>query len=200
MTRSEAAAILATLALSVAACGPATPPPDQPVAVVITTPAERAPDSRQPEGRFRCEIEVAAMGPEVVGEASREGQGDLNDEAWAQACEALRTQQGIDCHDDERVAQVSRQQKISVINGKMTQTLRIVVRPKLAEVEGAASSDVSHEEACKSAVESACQQAPKGSECSALGLYCQADPSDATLWRCSSKPRPKPAADPIFGA
>ena len=166
------------------ACGHVEPATPEPASVqTVEEPSEQPSQQKQ---RFRCEVEVSAVGKEVFGEAEREGEGDLSQNAWRKACEALQTTYGLDCEHEGQSMRSSRSQRVNIVNGKMTQSLRIGLRPILGELRGKAGSNDSHKDACQAALDQACEQAPAGAECLDTSVGCEADATDPSLWRCSS--------------
>lgn len=139
-------------------------------------------------------------GAAVVGEVKGEGRVDLGDEAWRKACEALRDDHGMDCERDRDDLHVSRAERVTIVNGKTSRSLRIELRPTIRRVRATAGADTTHEEACEKAVDKACEQAPPESECGGEALGCEPDEADASLWRCSPARRPnRPRPPSIFG-
>jgi hypothetical protein len=143
----------------------------------------------EPSGAISCQVEVAALGETVTGEASGEGKVDPSDEAWRGACAALRAKHGLACEDEARVLRAGRQEQITVTNGHMTRLVRINLRPILAELEGAGASDRDYQDACLQAVERACRRAPKGSSCGPSGILCEPVAGHRTRWHCSRRVR-----------
>jgi len=172
--------------------------------VAVQVPPAGEPDAAtQPvEFQFQCDAEVSVTGSEVFGEADREGPGDLSEEAWRKVCEILRTKHGVDCEQDRDTIRVSRSQRMSIVNGKMTQSLRIGVKPIVARPKAKAGSDASQHEACLEAIDEACSQAPPDTECVKVGVGCEADPADPSHWHCSPRLMTNGIVEPpsLFGA
>lgn len=57
------------------------------------------------------------------------GPATLKDEAWSNACEALHEVHRLDCRDDRDALRVSTSQKVSIVNGKTTQSYTVNIEP-----------------------------------------------------------------------
>ncbi|MFW5740866.1 MAG: hypothetical protein ACOC1F_10925 [Myxococcota bacterium] len=194
-------AFMACASWMIVGCGPpASPPQPAPAVVAVDEPEE--PPAAEPKPRFRCIVVLDVLGSEIAGEAHAEGKGDLRPEARRKACEAMRDVHGVDCRDDRKLVVSNRTTQVHIANGKMTQSVRITMRPVVAQLTGQAVSTHSNEQACESAIQRACGNTPDGAECHEAGIGCEVDPSDPSLWRCSRdiprKREPQPAPD-LFG-
>jgi hypothetical protein len=180
-----------------ASCGgaPSDPAATPPVTVAVPETGSSAPGepaSPADEGRFRCTVEVPALGPVRTGEATGDSAAGLAEEAKRDVCKQLWEAEKVDCDDESRVSVVSRQTNLTVINGVTTHTARLLLRSVGETYRGKGSADASGTEACMRAVDRACSQAPSGAECSGRGLYCKAVDDDPTELRCTTKPPAQP--------
>lgn len=191
MARFESIVLCIGFAVMPASCASSPPPEPAPVVAVQSVASSQDPVL------FRCEAEVHALGEVVIGEAQLDGDGDPFPSAWGKVCEALHTQHGLDCNDDHQVLRVSTAQHIQITNGKMSKYVRIELRPIVGRLRGEASGN-EHGQACRLAVERACDRATDGPACRVQALGCEPDPGDGTRWRCSPELVPAVAPTPSF--
>lgn len=181
----------ATGALLLAACGAPPAAAAAPAAVSVSVPSTAespGADAAAESGRYRCTVEVRPLGPVRTGEASDERPQGLAEQAEREACRKLWEAERVDCHDEGKVVTISRQTSLSVVDGRATHSIRVLMRSVGPLREAAGSADHSASEACHRAVDEACRGAPDGTECSSRGLYCAASPEDGTRWHCAPTP------------
>ena len=199
------AAASTAMVLLASACGGASGDPASPAPVTVAVPEAAAATSDGPprpadEHLFHCSVEVRALGALVSGEASGATPQSLAEEAERQVCKKLWQAGEVDCKDPNQVVTVTRQTRLTIINGKTTHTARLVMRAVGKTHRGTATSAQSGSDACRRAVNDACMKAPPDSECSSRGLYCSPSDDDPKSWSCSAKPppaKPKRAPSPF---
>jgi len=196
---AAAATVMVVLA---SACGGAAVDPATPAPVTVAVPeALAAPSdgSARPvdENQFRCAVELRALGPLLTGEASGGTNESLAEEAEREVCKKLWKASKTDCKDPDQVVTLSRQTRLTIINGKAKHTARVLMRAVGKTYRGTASSPQSGNDACRRAVNDACIKAPPQNECSSQGLYCSPSEEDPMSWSCSVKPpAPSPTRRP----
>lgn len=129
------------------------------------TPAKAA-------AKHSCTIMVAKKAPaEVKGSGSSEDKAKAEEAAWADACARLPEAERAGCKDPTRFSPAVSTGSASANGGPTNYNVNVVLQPLVPTVEGKAEVETSKEDACKVALEKACEAAGEKGDCLAGGKF-----------------------------